>query len=154
LDLNPYVVFLPADDKTEILGAIFGSKAVVDILKFSLHQGISNKIYQKNLIKELNYSNKTVIGNLKTLTRLGILQEQMEKQEINGRTVWLKVYQLSDIGKWFALLLAEEKELSHDEKAEIFTNIFRTYVRWAKELSQDLNVDKKMLEKVFIEEMR
>jgi hypothetical protein len=78
----------------------------------------------------------------------------MEKQETNGRTVWLKVYQLSDIGKWFALLLAEEKELSHDEKAEILTNIFRTYVRWVKELSQDLHVDKKMLEKVFIEEMR
>ena len=154
MDLNPYVVFLPADDKTEILSAIFGSKAGVDILKFSLHQGISNKIYQKNLLKELDYSNKTVIGNLKTLTRLGILQEQMEKQETNGRTVWLKVYQLSDIGKWFALLLAEEKELSHDEKAEILTTIFRTYVRWVKDLSQDLHVDKKMLEKVFIEEMR
>jgi hypothetical protein len=66
--LHPYVVFLPSDQKLRILSAIFGSKAAVDILKFSLRQGISSKIYQKNLIRKLAYSNKTVIENLKALT--------------------------------------------------------------------------------------
>lgn len=153
-DLHPYVVFLPVEKKNKILSAIFGSEAAVDILKFSLNQGVSNKIYQKDVIGKLSYSNKTTIKNLKSLTNLGILMEDMEKKEKNGRIVWVKTYQLSDIGKWFALLLAEERDLSEKEKAEILQNIFRLYVKWVKDLSEKLQVNKKVLEKIFLEEMK
>jgi len=152
--LHPYVVFLPAEQKTKILSAIFGSRSAVGILRFSLSQGISNKIYQKDLMKELPYSNKTVIGNLKSLTKLGVLMEEMEKTEKDGRIVWVKAYQLSDVGKWFALLLAEEKDLSEEEKGEILQNIFRVYIKWVKTLSEKLYINKKLLEKIFIEEMK
>lgn len=151
---HPYVVFLPSEQKTKILSAIFGSKAAVDILKFSLSQGISNKIYQKDLVRKLDYSNKTVIENLKSLTKLEVLREDMEKIEKEGRIVWVKAYQLSDVGKWFALLLAEEKDLSEKEKAEILQNLFRTYIKWTKDLSEKLHVNKRTLEKIFSEEMR
>jgi len=123
-------------------------------LRFSLSQGVSNKIYQKDLVRKLPYSNKTIIGNLKSLTNLGVLIENMEKMEKDGRIVWVKAYQLSDMGKWFALLLAEEKELSQREKAEIFQNIFKIYIRWVKDLSEKLHVNKELLEKIFIEEMK
>jgi hypothetical protein len=152
--LHPYVVFLPSEQKTKVLNAIFGSKAAVDILKFSLGQGISNKIYQKDLVRKLGYSNKTIIENSKSLSKLGILTEEMEKSERNGRIVWVKAYQLSDTGRWFALLLAEEKGLSTKEKAEILQNLFRAYVRWVRDLSDKLHVDKKILEKTFAEEMK
>lgn len=147
-------MFLPSEHKTRILGAIFGSKAAVDILKFSLSQGIANKIYQKDLVKKLSYSNKTIIENLKSLTKLRILQEHMEKAQKEGRIVWLKTYQLSDAGKWFALLLAEEKDLSENEKAEILENLFRTYIRWVKDLSDKLHLEKGSLERAFKEEMK
>ena len=153
-NLHPYVVFLPSEQKIRVLNAIFGSKAAVDILKFSLKQGISNKIYQRDLLKKLTYSNKTVIENLKSLTKLAILMEKMEKTDRSGRITWVKAYQLSSAGKWFALLLAEEKELSDKEKAEILQSLFRTYLRWTKDLSQKLNMDKKMLEAIFVEEMQ
>ena len=153
-NLHPYVVFLPSEQKTKILSAIFGSKAAVDILKFSLSQGISNKVYQKDLVRKLAYSNKTIIENLKSLTNLEVLREDMEKIEKEGRIVWVKAYQLSDLGKWFALLLAEEKDLSEKEKAEILQNLFRTYIKWTKDLSQRLHVNRKMLEKIFAEEMK
>ena len=153
-NLHPYVVFLPSEQKGKILSAIFGSKATVDVLKFSLSQGVSNKIYQKDLIRKLTYSNKTIIENLKSLTKLGVLREDMEKIEKQGRIVWVKAYQLSDAGKWFALLLAEEKDLSEKEKAEIFQNVFRTYIKWAKDLSEKLHVNRKTLEKIFTEEMK
>jgi len=153
-DLHPYVVFLPSEQKNKILSAIFGSKAAVDIFRFSLNQGISNKIYQKDLVRELAYSNKTIIGNLKSLTKLGVLMEDMEKIEKEGRIVWVKAYQLSDIGKWFALLLAEEKDLSRKEKVEILQNIFRAYIKWVKDLSEKLHVNKETLEKIFLEEMK
>ena len=153
-NLHPYVVFLPSEQKTKILSAIFGSKAAVDVLKFSLSQGISIKIYQKDLVKKLSYSNKTIIENLKSLTNLEVLREDMEKIKKEGRIVWVKAYQLSDSGKWFALLLAEEKDLSEKEKAEILQNLFRTYIKWVKDLSEKLHVNKKTLEKIFTEEMR
>jgi len=152
--LHPYVVFLPSGQKTKILGAIFGSRAAVDILRFSLGQGIANKIYQKDLVRRLAYSNKTVIGNLKTLTRLSVLSEEMEKVETEGRIVWVKAYKLTDAGRWFALLLAEEKDLSDGEKAEILQNLFRAYVGWVKALSERLHMDRKVLEKAFSEEMQ
>lgn len=154
MDLHPYVVFLPAEQKSKILSAIFGSKAAVDILKFSLNQGVSNKIYQKDLVRELAYSNKTIIENLKSLTKLGVLREDMEKIEKRGRIVWVKAYQLSDVGKWFTLLLAEEKDLSRREKAEILQNVFKAYIKWVKDLSEKLHVNKKTLEKIFMEEMK
>ena len=66
----------------------------------------------------------------------------------------LKTYQLSDAGRWFALLLAKEKELTEKEKAEILQSIFRTYVRWVKDFSQKLGVSKKTLQDIFTEELR
>ncbi len=146
---HPYIVFLPSEQKTRILSAIFGSKASVDVLKFSLNQGISAKIYQKDMVKRLSYSNKTVIENLKSLTKMGVLKEEMEKDEKNGRTVWVKSYQLSDSGKWFALLLAEDKDLSRTEKAKILQTLFKSYVEWVKKLSKKLQISKKTLEDTF-----
>jgi len=152
--LHPYVVFLPTEKKDKILSAIFGSKAGVDILRFSLKQGIARNIYQKDLVKRLNYSNKTIIENLKTLTKLGVLTELMEKNEKEGRIIWVKAYQLTTLGKWFALLLAEESEISEQEKAEILQSLFRTYVKLVKGLAEELGINKKMLEEIFREEMK
>ncbi len=152
--LHPYVVFLPNEKKDKILSAIFGSKAGVDILRFSLKQGISKNIYQKDLVNKLNYSNKTIIENLKSLTALGVLNESMEKNEKECRVVWIKAYQLTNLGRWFALLLAEEQELTGDEKTEILQSLFRTYVKQVKRLAEEIGINKKMLEETFKEEMK
>lgn len=152
--LRPYVVFLPTEEKDRTLSAIFGSKAAVDLLRFSLKQGVSKNIYQKDLFKKLNFSNKTIIQNLKSLTKLGILNEDMEKNEREGRIIWVKTYQLTDAGKWFALLLAEEKELTGQEKTEILQSLFRTYVKMVKGLAEEIGIDKKSLEEIFKQEMK
>ena len=151
--LHPYVLFLPTRHKTRILKAIFGSKAAVSILQFSLNQGVSKKIYQKDLLKKLEYSNKTIIETMKLLTRLGILAEDMEKARKDGRTTWVKAFELSDAGKWFALLLAGEKDLSDQEKAGMLQSVFRGYVKWVRNLSQELHVSKETLKNIFAEEM-
>ena len=151
--LHPYVVFLPVEQKDKILSAIFGSKAGVDVLRFSLKQGIAKKIYQKDLVKSLNYSNKTIIENLKALTKLGVLTECMEKNEKERRIIWVKTYQLTDLGRWFALLLAEEKEVTEQEKSEILQSLFRTYVKLVKDLADELGINKKTLKEIFQEEM-
>ena len=151
--LHPYVVFLPAEQKDKILSAIFGSKAGVDVLRYSLKQGIAKNIYQKDLVKSLNYSNKTIIENLKALTKLGVLTECMEKNEKEKRIIWVKAYQLTDLGRWFALLLAEEKELTEQEKSEILQNLFRIYIKLVKDLAEELNINKTALQKIFQQEI-
>jgi len=152
--LYPYVIFLPKDRKQRVLREIFGSTVPIDILKFSLKQGISEKIYQKNLVESLSYSNKTLIERLKTLTELEILEEHMEKVVSAGRTVWLKYYTLSDLGRWFALLLVEEESLTKEQKIEIIRNAFRSYTKWIRELSEKLAISREDLSKIFEEEMR
>jgi len=152
-EFYPYVVFLPTRRKQRVLRAIFGSKVPIDILRFSIKQGISRKIYQKDLIKSLGYSNKTVIEHLKDLTSSGILEESMEKIESDGRMVWVKYYMLSDLGRWLALLLTSEKALSREKKADLIRSIFRSYIRWMKKLSEELNIKKKSLQEIFKEEM-
>ncbi|MCJ7699574.1 hypothetical protein MUO56_04970, partial [Candidatus Bathyarchaeota archaeon] len=62
-------------------------------------------------------------------------------------------YQLSDAGRWFALLLARESDLTDGEKASILQSLFRSYVRWVKDLSEKLHVDRRVLERTFVEEM-
>ncbi len=151
--VHPYIIFLPPKMKRKVLKAIFGSSVPIDILNSSINQGISKKIYQKDLIESLSYSNKTLIEHLKSLTDLGILEESMEKRESAGRTVWVKSYVLSDLGKWFALLIAKEEVLSRNEKVEIVRSVFRSYVRWARELTEKLDVDKAVLEEIFKKEI-
>lgn len=149
----PYVIFLPKGSKYEVLRAVFGSSVPVDILKFALRRGFSEKIYQRDLIEDLGYSNKTIIEHLKALVDLGILDEHMEKTESSGRAVWLKAYTLTDLGRWFALLLVEEENLSTKDKVEIACNVFRSYVKWIKELANKLGIDKERLLEIFKEEM-
>ena len=88
------------------------------------------------------------------LTNLRIFEEKMEKTMQNEHVVWVKTYRRSDSGKWFAMLLAEEKDLSKKEKAEILQNIFRTYIKSLKELSEKLNVKEETLKEIFEEEMK
>ena len=115
-ELYPYVVFLPSEEKNKVLSAIFGSKAAVDLLKFCLEQGVAKSIYQKDLVNKLNFSNKTIIENLKALTKLRVLDEAMEKNDKEGRIIWVKAYKLTDLGKWFALLMADEDQILRRRK--------------------------------------
>jgi len=152
--LYPYVIFLPKGRKEKVFEAIFESKVSVDVLKYALKKGVSEKIFQKDLIATLGYSNKTVIDHLKSLTDLKILDEHMEKAEASGRTVWVKYYTLTDLGRWFALLLVEEESMTDQEKINIVTTAFRFYTRWVKELSGKLGMQEGELSRIFNDEMK
>ncbi len=151
VDLYPYVIFLPKDRKNRVLRAIFGSSVPVEIINFAIEQGISKKILQRDLIEKLGRSNKTVIDYLKNLTELGILEENMEKTEKEGRVTWLKVYRFTDLGRWFALLLIDEKSLSKEERTEIVISISKSYIQWINRLYDKLGLDKHVLKELLIE---
>src|SRR4030065_69444 len=88
------------------------------------------------------------------ITSLCSISSNRRKKQREGRIIWVKAYQLTDAGKWFALLLAEEKELTAKEKAEILQSLFRTYVKMVQGLAEEIGINKRMLEEIFKEEMK
>ena len=150
----PYVVFLPKNRKRSVLRALFGSSISLDIVRFSVDRGIPGRILQKDLIENLGHSNKSIMHHLNILTEAGILKEHMEKAESSGRTVWLKSYTFTDLGKWFAFLLVEEEKLSREGKIEILNSAFRSYIRWLRQLSAYLGMEVGELSRIFEEEMK
>jgi len=112
-DVFPYILFLPKDrDRlVSMLNGVFGSEAKIEILKKIPACG-DTRIYQKNLIEELPYSNKTVIKNLKELCEFDILHENMEKQK-GEKDVWVKYYLLNEKMTWLVLLFKEPSELNN-----------------------------------------
>jgi hypothetical protein len=151
--LSPYLIFLPTNTKQRVLQALFGSRIPIDVLVFSNNQGLSNKIYQKDLIKTLEYSNKTIIEHLKNMTDLGILTDGREKMRSGKRTVWVKYFYLTDLGRWFALLILKEKSLSVHEKIGIIRKAFRLYVTWIKEFSEEIGVEQKAIHEILLRDM-
>jgi len=89
---------------------------------------LDKEAYQKELIRTLGYSNKTVIKWLRSLVRAGILNEGMKETTVKGRRVWVKSYRLTPLGKWIRLLLVAPRELPADKIRELIRDLFPLYV--------------------------
>ena len=50
--------------------------------------------------------------------------------------------------------MANEEQISEQEKIEIMQNLFRIYVKMIKGLAEELHVDKKIFQDIFREEMK
>lgn len=125
--LWPYILPLPLERKEldRVLKAFFGSKAALEILKKTSPK---KRVYQKELISDLGFSNKTIIEALKKLVSVGILEQGMEKRIEKGRAVWMKWYVPTFQGKWLALLLQPPADIPQDEAREIVMELFRIYM--------------------------
>jgi hypothetical protein len=112
-EVFPYILFLPTekDKLISLLNGVFGSEKKIAILQKIPACG-DTKIYQKDLIETLPYSNKTVIKNLKELCDLNILHEDMEQQKGNGGA-WVKYYLVDEKMTWLVLLFKEPSELDN-----------------------------------------
>ena len=87
--LWPYVLPLPIDEgeQSKILFSLFKSKASIDIMKYMRVEGAT---YQRDMIKKLPYSNKTIIQHLETLVSANVLTEGMEKSKEKQFQIKLK----------------------------------------------------------------
>ena len=134
--LWPYIVPLPLERKKldRIIQSVFGSKAALEILK---NTSPNKRVYQKDLISELGFSNKTIIEALKKLVSSGILEQGMEKRMEKGRNVWMKWYVPTFQGKWLTLLLQSPTEISRDEARKIVMELFMIYIENIVKLCAD-----------------
>jgi len=148
LEFVPYILPLPKnrDNQRRFYRWVFGSNTALDILRAA---SLERKIYQRDLIKNLKYSNKTIIETLKKLVSLKVLQEGMEKVLSKDKTVWVKWYSPTNIGRWIVLLFLPLKQVKSELVEETLKQLFEFYIRNAIQLCDTYNLDTKILRAVF-----
>ncbi|MHC1598864.1 MAG: hypothetical protein ACXQS3_01815 [Candidatus Methanofastidiosia archaeon] len=124
-EVFPYILFLPTNREqlVAMLNGVFGSEVKITILKH-IPACEDARIYQKDLVEALPYSNKTVLKNLKELCRYKVLHEGMEKQT-GKKDVWVKYYTVDDKMAWLILLFKDPSEL--DNMQSIILQLARLY---------------------------
>ena len=147
-DLLPYIIFLPSDRDAQLrmLSAVFGSEVNLDILTAFCGK---SKVYQKELIETLPYSNKTVINHLKQLVSLNVLKEGMEKQEGESKNVWLKYFEVEPSRRWLIFLIYDPESISAEMMQEIIVEVAYLYFKKIGELARQYNVDIDKMREIF-----
>jgi len=152
MEVWPYILPLPSDraNQRRFLISVFGSDIAIEILR---NISLEGKVYQRDLIKSLNYSNKTIIKHLKTLVSFNVLDEGMKKVVENKKTIWLKWYKTTNLGKWVVFLFVPPEKIDKKILEKILEELFELYIRNAVQLCKKYSVDPKLLEKVFSQAM-
>ncbi|OYT54703.1 MAG: hypothetical protein B6U72_01855 [Candidatus Altiarchaeales archaeon ex4484_2] len=139
----PCIVFLPEDreERINMLQSIFGSEVKMEILKqFCTETGVKKKIYQHDLIEDMNYSNKTIITHVKDLVGLGILREGMEKKRN-----WRKHLEVKENMEWLILLLHDPGKLEEEKLRDSIEKFSTLYLKHLKSLVKQYGIDERHL---------
>ncbi len=153
LEFIPYILPLPKsrEDQRKFYRSVFGSDTALEVLRMA---SLENKIYQKQLIKELKYSNKTILETLKRLVSLGVLQEGMEKVTEGRKSVWVKWYSPTNVGRWIVLLFLPPKKVDSKLVENSIEELFGLYIKSAIQLCKTYGLKTELLKKVFEESFR
>lgn len=143
----PYVIFLPSDKNSQLrmLSAVFGSDVNLQILSEFCGK---DKVYQKELIETLPYSNKTVINHLKELVSLNVLKEGMEKQE-GEKNVWLKYFEVEPERRWLIFLIYDRETISPGVMQEIIVEVAYYYFKKIGDLARQYQIDIERIREIF-----
>ncbi len=141
----PYVIFLPSDREAQLamLCAVFGSEVNLKILSAFCGK---EKVYQKQLIETLPYSNKTVINHLKGLVSLKVLSEGMEKREEGEKMVWLKYFEVEPSRRWLIFLIYEPELISKETMRKIIVEVVYSYFKKVGELARRYGIENEVRE--------
>ncbi len=121
----PYVLPFPLDsDKRGLFWNILQSRVGLKILE---EMRVDGRSYQHDLIEQLPYSNKSIIGYLKKMVKAAVLEEGMEVSTERGRTVWVKWYKPTGLGKWLILFVKTPEEVPLDLTKTVIEELFRLY---------------------------
>ncbi|MBU7031597.1 MAG: hypothetical protein HXS53_03625 [Theionarchaea archaeon] len=147
-DLLPYVIFLPSDRDAQLqmLSAVFGSDVNLGILTEFCGK---SRVYQKQLIETLPYSNKTLISHLKELVTLGVLREGMEKKEGEEKNVWLKYFEVEPSKHWLIFLIYDPQFLSPDTTRKLIREVAQYYFKKIVELARAHDISTEEIVQLF-----
>lgn len=146
--LWPYVLPLPIEEgeQSKILFSLFKSKASIDIMKYMRMEGAT---YQRDMIKKLPYSNKTIIEHLATLVSANVLIEGMEKSK--EKRAWIKWYTPTPLGRWIQLLLMPPQKVPKNKINDLLNDLLKLQVEGAVKLCLKYKLDPDTLKTSFME---
>jgi hypothetical protein len=147
-DLLPYVIFLPSDRDAQLkmLSTVFGSAVNLEILLAFCGK---SRVYQKELIETLPYSNKTIISHLKELVSMGVLKEGMEKREGEEKNVWLKYFEVEPSKRWLIFLIYDPQSLSPDTTRKLIREVAQYYFKKIAELARSNGMSTQEITQLF-----
>ncbi len=121
----PYVLPFPTDVKQRrMIWAIVQSRVGMTILT---RLKVDTRTYQRELIKQTPYSNKSIIEYLKRMAVAGILDEGKESVKTKSKRVWVRWYLPTKLGRWLILFLKNPDEIPPDLAKKTIEELFEVY---------------------------
>ncbi len=144
-EIWPYIIFLPAEPENlkKFLTEVLGSPISIDILE-KINEGT---VCQKDIIRRLSYSNKTILAHLKNLVELNVIKEDFQIE--GGRRIIC--YKPTSIGRW--ILLMFERKFSTNDLGEMLKELFSVHLNNALELCLKSGLDFSRLATIFSRSM-
>ncbi len=148
----PYVLPFPLDVKQrQMIWSIVQSRVGMDILT---KLKVDNRTYQRKLIKQTTYSNKSIIEYLKKMTSAGILEQGKEAVQTENKRVWVKWYVPTQLGRWLILFLKNPDEIPSDLARKTIEELFRLYSASIVEMCQKYGLSLDFFHKILDEKAR
>jgi hypothetical protein len=134
-----YILPFPLEtEKRRLIWSILQSKVGKSLL---MNMNIEGRTYQKDMIKETAYSNKSIIEYLKRMVTAGILKQGMEQVITGKRKVRVKWYVPTNLGRWFILFLKPAENIPHELVRKTIEEIFHVYSSSVIEVCENFGID-------------
>jgi hypothetical protein len=138
-DVWHYILPFPFEnEKRTLIWSVLQSKVGKSLL---MKLKLDGRTYQKDLINETAYSNKSIIEYLKKMVSAGILEQGMEKVTTGKRKVRVKWYVPTKLGRWFILFLKPTEDIPPELGKNIIEEIFQVYASSIVEVCEDFGID-------------
>ena len=138
-DVWHYILPFPLEtEKRSLIWSVLQSKVGKSLL---MNMALEGRTYQKDLINDTSYSNKSIIEYLKRMVSAGILTQGMERVATGKRKVRVRWYIPTNLGRWFILFLKPTEEISPELVRKTIEEIFHVYASSIVEVSEDFGID-------------
>ena len=149
-DVWHYILPFPFEnEKRTLIWSVLQSKVGKSLL---MNMKLDGRTYQKDLINETAYSNKSIIEYLKKMVSADILEQGMEKLATGKRKVRVKWYVPTKLGRWFILFLKPTENIPPELAKNIIEEIFQVYASSIVEVCEDFGIDINTFRKILDKE--
>jgi hypothetical protein len=138
-DVWHYILPFPFENKKrKLIWSVLQSKVGKSLL---MNMKLDGRTYQKDLINETAYSNKSIIEYLKKMVSADILEQGLETVVTGKRKVRVKWYVPTKLGRWFILFLKPTEEIPPELAEQVVEEIFQVYASSIVEVCEDFGID-------------
>ena len=145
-----YVLPFPLEtEKRRLIWSILQSKVGKSLL---MDMNLEGRTYQKDIIHETSYSNKSIIEYLKRMVSAGMLEQGMEQMVTGKRKVRVKWYVPTNLGRWFILFLKPADDIPPELVRKTIEEIFHVYASSIVEVCENFGIDIDIFRKILDKE--